>query len=429
MNLTPLSYLFVALIALLGVIGEWSEAYAGWWRLGAVFWVGALFYDWYQTRHLNLQAHLDQEPTIHLGRYESLVLTLSNQTHRPLTIEYAPGLPSPLNTDETTAEIEIPAESQHRLEIPVFSDALGSPIWSKLPARITGPLGLARIPFNPLEETQFTIVPDLIDNPMMLTGNNTSGRVTTQSGSGQELHHIRDYVPGDPRHTIDWKATARTQQLVTKVFSTEQSLEIMLVLDIGRTSRTSIHGLPVCSHYINLCSRFTQQAVSKGDRVGLIAASNSLPVVVPPQAGSDAVKQIRAGLTGLAPEQTETDMLRAALQLQHLVKHRCLIILLTDFYSQRLDGSFGQSLRLWNTRHLTMIVGLMDQALFDLMQKPAESGADPYLSLASREYINSVTNNAKAAGRLGAHPIITNPDHLENSVVTAYSLLKQQGRV
>ena len=28
-------------------------------------------------------------------------------------------------------------------------------------------------------------------------------------GGGLELHHLRDYRPGDPRHTIDWKASAR----------------------------------------------------------------------------------------------------------------------------------------------------------------------------------------------------------------------------
>ncbi|MEM7096942.1 MAG: DUF58 domain-containing protein [Pseudomonadota bacterium] len=429
MNLTPLSYLFVALIALLGVVGEWSPDYAGWWRLPAILWVAAAFYDWYSTRNLNLQATLAQEPTIHLGRSEQLTLTLANRTQRTLSIEYAPGLPAPLKADDASVFMTLPAENAQTIRIPTMADALGSPVWRKLPMRIKGPLGLARVPFNPLAEVQFIIVPDLIDNPMTLTGNHPSGRVNLNAGGGQELHHIRDYAPGDPRHTIDWKATARTNSLVTKVFSTQQSLEIMLVLDIGRTSRTSIHGLPVCSHYINLCSRFTQQAVSKGDRVGLIAASHNLPVVVPPQAGTTAVQQIRDGLTGLTPQQTETDMLRAALQLQHLVKHRCLIILLTDFYSQQLEGSFGQSLRLWNRRHLTMVVGLMDQTLFDLTQQSAQTAQDPYLTLASQEYINSVNNNARAASRLGAHPIVTNPDHLENSVVRTYARLKQQGRV
>src|SRR5262249_35744086 len=40
-------------------------------------------------------------------------------------------------------------------------------------------------------------------------------------GSASELLDLRDYLPGDPPKTIAWKASARRDRLMTKVFESE----------------------------------------------------------------------------------------------------------------------------------------------------------------------------------------------------------------
>jgi len=56
-------------------------------------------------------------------------------------------------------------------------------------------------------------------------------------GAGSELHQLRAYVPGDPLARIDWKASARSRELITREFSEDQHLDVMLALDAGRFSR------------------------------------------------------------------------------------------------------------------------------------------------------------------------------------------------
>ncbi|HUI41951.1 MAG TPA: DUF58 domain-containing protein [Terriglobia bacterium] len=64
-----------------------------------------------------------------------------------------------------------------------------------------------------------------------------SGEVESMAkGRGHDLYAIRDYRPGDPARHVDWKATARTQQLKVREFTREDERRVILVFDarLGR---------------------------------------------------------------------------------------------------------------------------------------------------------------------------------------------------
>ncbi len=50
-------------------------------------------------------------------------------------------------------------------------------------------------------------------------------------GRGHDLYSIRDYQPGDPARSLDWKATAKTQRLKVREFTREDERRVELVLD------------------------------------------------------------------------------------------------------------------------------------------------------------------------------------------------------
>ncbi len=50
-------------------------------------------------------------------------------------------------------------------------------------------------------------------------------------GRGHELHSLRDYQPTDSARFVDWKATAKTGQLMVREFAREDERRVMLVLD------------------------------------------------------------------------------------------------------------------------------------------------------------------------------------------------------
>ena len=278
--------------------------------------------------------------------------------------------------------------------------------------------------------TELRVIPDSLTRIEQTSGFSRTGSTTQQRPhGGHELHHLREYRPGDPRHTIDWKASAKTGQLVTRVFGEDQHLEIMLILDAGRSSRNRIDGLSQLGHYINLAARFAEQAVANEDRIGMIAVTDRPVAVVPPGRGFKAVTIIREALTDLKTEPVESDMLAAAREMGRIVRHRCLVVVLTDFYGADPTGRLNQSVQLWTPQHLPMVVGLVGAELKQIAGQTATEWLDPYVSLAAENYQQDLHRGMQSLRQLGAQTLLARPRDLEQRVFTHYQRLKIQRRI
>lgn len=432
------SLVFFALICVVGVVHQWVDVGGGigegntaipYWRYLAALFIAGVGYEWYSSRTATITVRIDAPDSLRLGREETISITLHNDGWRGLNFECVAGLPADIEFEEHSHQLQIAPGAKATLALRVTGTDIGQREWKTLPGRLRGALGLVWWPRSLVLDTTLYIVPDLLGNRHGAPGVLALGDKASHPGSGLELHHLREYVSGDPLRTINWKATARSQRLITQVFSEEQHLEIMLVLDLGRTSRTRIDGMSQFSHYVNLASTFAQLALASGDYVGLLAVSDRTLVALPPSRGAPAMTRISAALRELKPEPVETDILNAALQVQKLARNRCLVVFVTDLYGQSLAGDFGRSLRLWSERHLPFVVGLIGEEVSELMHRPAERAADAYTSLAANEYCNAVEANASAARRLGAQAIVARPAELQTQVLNEYQILKAQHRI
>ncbi|MEM6582179.1 MAG: DUF58 domain-containing protein [Pseudomonadota bacterium] len=429
MTLTPFSVALIALICLAGIVDQWTDQGAAWWRLAAIGLVLALGYEWLQARATELLVSSNGPHTLYLGRDEQLPIRFHNASSRALKMTYAPTLPPELNTNTDQRTISITAGSTREEKLALLPEELGQYHWPTVPARTKGVLGLAWWPRHLELDATFDVGPDMAGSRRRAIGEVSAGQRAKQLGTGMDLHHLREYVPGDPLHSIDWKASARSKQLVTRIYNDDQHLEIMLVLDLGRTSRTYLDGMSQFSHYVNLCARFAEIAAAQGDSIGLVAMSDKPLVAIAPRPGTTAVTSIRHAISQLHPSVAETDLMQAGIQVQALLKRRSLIVLLTDFYGQALDGSLGQSLRLWQSRHQTVLVGLLGSDVQRIQSQVANKATDAFSTMAALEYRMNLDTNASAARRMGAHTVVARPIELQARVLEEYHLLKSQRRV
>jgi uncharacterized protein (DUF58 family) len=273
------------------------------------------------------------------------------------------------------------------------------------------------------------VLPDTLGPRSDVAGSSEGAKAETTLGGGLELHHLRDYRSGDPRHTIDWKATARASRLITRVFSEDQHLEVMVLLDAGRTSRTEIDGMQQFGHFANLAARFAEYCVGNDDEVGLIAFADRPIATLKPGRGVQAVTRIRNALTGLAAEPVESDVLAAALHVRNLVRHRCLVVILTDLYERSATSQLAQSTRLLVPKHLPLIVGIEAEEVVELAGRASEEWLDPYESLAAREYQRHVVANVARLGQLGAYAMTARARELDRRVLDTYRQLRSQRRI
>lgn len=431
LNLTARTFTFAALIAVLGTLEQWSQPLPfAVWRLAASAVVAALLYEWLRVRIARLDVTPSVDQRLALGAEERLELCFHNGSPRALTVMFAPALPESMESAPEPRRLEVPAHGTVRESITLRPTALGPHHWSDVPLRILGPLGLGWWSRPCRFDAVLDVVPDLLRAPARAVGTAERGSAArAATGSGAELHHLREYRPGDPRHTIDWKATARTGDLITRVYGEDQHLEVVIVLDAGRTAGTQVGGLTQLGHYVNAAARFVEHAAAAEDRVGVVAVADRLLASAVPQRGLAGVLHVRRVLAGLRPEPVETDLVRGTLEVQRLVRHRALVIVLTDLYGQDTGGRLAQSIRLLLPRHLPVVVSLMAEDLGPLAHRPASRWLDPYESLAAREYRTRVLRNASGLRRAGAHALVTTPQELDARVLSLYGMLRSRRRV
>ena len=85
----------------------------------------------------------------------------------------------------------------------------------------------------PAREAELIVFPKIaeispeIDNMPLDLGR----RVSNKRGGGQDLLSLRGYQPHDDLRRIDWKATARTQQLTVREFAAEDEKRVTIIFD------------------------------------------------------------------------------------------------------------------------------------------------------------------------------------------------------
>jgi uncharacterized protein (DUF58 family) len=432
MNLTPAAIVTLALAALVGILALWSDSLLAElvWRTAIALVALGLAYELYVTRRLAVAATWLDRAALKLGRNETLELEVANGTRRDLAIELLPLLPHGLQSEQTARTMRVPAGGAAVTRVAARPTTLGVQQWPPLPLRIKGPLKLAWWSRSLALDAHLRVQPDTLGPREAWVGSAQAGSAAQAAlGGGHELHHLREYRPGDPPRTVDWKATARSSRLITRVFSEQQHLEVMLLIDAGRTSRTEIDGMHLIGHYANLAARFAEYCAAGDDRVGLIAFADRPLVALAPARGSSAVTRIRTALADLVPRAVESDVLTAALNVRRLVRHRCLVLLLTDLYEPSATSQVARSVRLLVPKHVPLIVGLMSEEVIALAQRGAREWLDPYNSFAAREYRRSVGANVARLARLGAYAMTARPAEADERVLQAYRLLRAQRRV
>lgn len=462
MSLRQNALLLAVLTALIAIIGAWSgdPALAGAWRWPlALLLLGLAYEGWLLSRaHLTLTLRVDD--AVVLGRTSLLRANLTHSLQRTLSVELAPDGPAAVEVAGDVQLLEVPPagmapsaevapsaalarragqgsgtglavrEEPGITLLRIVPRRLGEHRWPAMRIRIGGPLGLAWWTRRLATDFKLQVVPELLRDDARRLGAATVGaRTRAAPGAGAEILQLRDYRRGDPQHSIDWKATARRGRPISREFSEDQHLEIVIAIDAGRGSALRAGDLDRLGHYANLAARFAEHAVAADDRVGLILFADRPLATVAPGRGVATVMRIRRLLAASQLAPAESNPLNAALHIRTLARQRCLIVLLTDLDDATVAGQLASAARLLLPKHLPLIAGLISPAAEQLAHAPARSWLDPYESLAAQEYGARLRRNVQALHALGAPAVLARPDQLERAVFHAYAEFRQRRRV
>jgi uncharacterized protein (DUF58 family) len=220
----------------------------------------------------------------------------------------------------------------------------------------------------------------------------------------------------------------RADRLISREFSQDDGLQIVIVIDAGRSSALRAGSLDRFGHYVNIAARLAQFAAERDDLVGLVVYADRPLAALPPARGANAVARLRTILAASRIEPTESNPLYAATRVRSLVRHRSLIVMLTDIDDASAESQLAHAVRFLLPKHLPFVAALSSAEAESMARAPARTWLDPYRALAAQEYCIGLERKARALNALGAPTLVAKPEQLEHAVFAAYANFRRRRR-
>lgn len=251
--------------------------------------------------------------------------------------------------------------------------------------------------------------------------------IVRKRGSGTEFEKLRPYVLGDELRHVDWKATARRREPITRVYETERSQTVMILIDAGRRMAPWVRDLSRLDYAVNAALMLAYVASSRDDNVGLAVFADEVQAYLEPRKGARQYRRFMQALYRVEAEPTYSDYLAAFGRVRAKQKKRSLVVVFTEIGEQEALRDLVRGLAVFRPRHLPLVVALRDPSFAAIAAKTPESADEVYEKVVAREMEEERARAVRELERQGAHVIDVLPEEFSAAVVSKYIELKARG--
>ncbi|MGD0536346.1 MAG: DUF58 domain-containing protein [Verrucomicrobiota bacterium] len=153
-------------------------------------------------------------------------------------------------------------------------------------------------------------------------------------GQGMNFEEVREYQPGDDVRAIDWNVTARMNHPFVKKFVEERELTVVLVVDLSGSGLFGSGEQSKRELAAEIASVLAFSAIRNNDKVGLILFTEGVEKYVPPRKGRKHVLRVIREILFHEPSRRGTDLNQPLEFLSHVVPHRSIVVVISDFFGQ-----------------------------------------------------------------------------------------------
>lgn len=257
----------------------------------------------------------------------------------------------------------------------------------------------------------------------------TGTRKIRRAGTFSEFDQIKDYVLGDNYRTINWKATARRSKLMVNQYQEERSQPVYNLIDMGRNMQAPFGGMSLLDYAINSALIFSNTALVKYDKAGLITFNKKVETFIQAERGTRTLGKFSEFLYNLNTEYFESDFAGLAAFVRRHITHRSLLVLYTNFEtisSLHRQLSYFKALA---KSHLLLVVIFENREMKNFSDEKVRHLEDVYIKTIAEKMIFEKKLIVKELHNHGILSILSRPEELSVKLINQYIGLKQDGRI
>ena len=183
---------------------------------------------------------------------------------------------------------------------------------------------------------------------------------SVQTGRSMDFNDLRAYVRGDDVKDLDWKATARTGELLVRRYAGVRKHTVLLLISTGR-SMAAMNDLDVPKRRLaaTVAGMVGHLAVRHGDRVGLVRGDASGCHGLPVASGELHLERcLAAAYDATLPHGPRGDLRGLLEHTSRSVRRRTIALLVCD--ERALGGEEERLLRRLSVQHELLVVTVGD---------------------------------------------------------------------
>lgn len=183
---------------------------------------------------------------------------------------------------------------------------------------------------------------------------------STFKGRSMDFDDLRLYVPNDDVKDIDWKATARSGQVLIRRYIAIRKYNILLVVDTGRTmAATAPSGESKRDIAVMAAGVIASVAQKHGDPVGLVAGDSQRINHLPLKESRPHIERILQYIDTHARLDAPSSNLVGLLDyIKRTIKKRMMLIIISD--NLQFAAAQEQLLRRLGAQHELMFIAVDD---------------------------------------------------------------------
>jgi len=298
----------------------------------------------------------------------------------------------------------------------------------------SSPIGLLQRRFNIAEPVTVKVYPSYQQlrkyQLLAISGNTLTGvKKIRRLGHSLEFEKIKDYVQGDDVRTINWKATARSNNVMVNTFTDARQQQIYCLIDKGRNMKMPFAGMTLLDYSINTSLALLNVALLKQDKAGLITFSNKVNDIIAADRRNDQLHRILETLYKQQTEFKESDYEAVWSTVYRGITQRSLILLFTNFETYSSLERQLPFLKKIAQRHLVVVIFFQNTLLKEIHESNPDTIEGIYIKTIADQFDLEKRQIVKELRRHGILSILTTPQALTVDVINKYLELKARQMV
>jgi uncharacterized protein (DUF58 family) len=369
--------------------------------------------------------------SVRLGEPARVELLVANGGTRRLRGSLRDGWQPSTGDPRPTHPLRLPPGERQRVVTTLRPTRRGDRLVDRVTIRSVGPLGIAARQSSPAAPGRLRVLPPFTSRrhlPSRLARlREIDGRTALRvRGQGTEFDSLRDYVVGDDVRSIDWRATARRQQVVVRTWRPERDRRVLLLLDTSRTSAARVGDAPRLDAAMDAALLFAALATRAGDHVDLLAMDRRVRARVQGASRTELLPALVEAMAPLDADLVEADWTGIVAAIRQTVPQRALVILLTSLESAAVDEGLLPVAHQLTSRHRVVVASVADPAIAQLAHGRRDAYAVYGAAAAERAELDRAATSAELS-RLGVDVVDAAPADLPPRLADHYLALKAAG--